>query len=198
MYRVLKCATPVVALALLLCLNTAARAEESAGKGGKGVVSGIVLDQDGKPASGVMVRLFHPFERGPGKANPNRPEKQAAEDGADPSKGDKPANGDKPAKGDQPAKGDKPAKGDRPKPVATATTDANGKFEMGDVPAGEYMVVAMVRGQSGARQPIHVKAGETAKVELKLKYRERGPGGQPGKPGEPGAKKGPKPPTGDE
>ena len=80
MLRILKWATPVVALTLLLSFNSAARAEETKSPAGAGGVTGTVLDGEGKPASGVLVRLFKPFERGPGRpAAASKAEKQAAD-----------------------------------------------------------------------------------------------------------------------
>jgi hypothetical protein len=60
------------------------------------------------------------------------------------------------------------------KPVATATPDSNGAFSMKDVPAGKYVVVAMLKGQGNARQEVEVTAGGEAKAELKLEYKEKG------------------------
>ncbi|MEO6437311.1 MAG: carboxypeptidase-like regulatory domain-containing protein [Tepidisphaeraceae bacterium] len=161
----MKLAAPLVALVVLMSFSTLSRAEEAAA--GSGGVSGKVTDKDGKAVPGVQVRLFKPFERGP--------------------RGDRPAGApdQREAKPDKP---ERPTKADRPKPVATATTDADGKFTMTNVPAGDYVVGAMMRGQGGARQPVSVKAGETASVELQLKPREGRPGG-PGGPDGSGGKK---------
>src|SRR5215207_9618815 len=159
MFRVLKWATPVVAFAFLLSLTTAVRAEEAAAaKKETGTVSGTVLDKEGNPAAGVTVRLMHPSEPGQRRGGAKAEQKSAAAATAAPAEEGKPGKGDK---------GDKPAKGDRPKPVATTSTDKDGKFSMADVPVGKYVVMAMVRGAGGARADVEVAAGADAKVELK-------------------------------
>ena len=70
-------------------------------------------------------------------------------------------------------KGDAPAtlqaQGEKPKPVAEADAGADGTFELKDVPAGNYRVNAMVKGQGRASAKVAVKAGETAEVTLTLK-----------------------------
>ena len=166
MLSVSRYAVVLVALAVVLSLNTVTRAQDSQETGS---VSGTVVDKEGNVVEGAMVRLMKPMQRGRGPADKpaieGTPSQQLAENPAKPGKPGKAAPG-------------KP--GDRPKPVATATTDADGKFTMNDVPAGDYMVVAMVRGQGAARQPVTVKAGETATAELKLKERPAGPGGPGG------------------
>jgi hypothetical protein len=82
---------------------------------------------------------------------------------------------------DVPAKGKKkeapaaaaPA-GEKPKPVAEAESGSDGAFSLKDVPAGDYVVTAAMKGQGAARADVSVKAGETAKVELTLKERTGG------------------------
>jgi hypothetical protein len=82
---------------------------------------------------------------------------------------------------DVPAKGKKkeapaaaaPA-GEKPKPVAEADSGSDGTFSLKDVPAGDYVVMAAMKGQGAARADVSVKAGETAKVELTLKERTGG------------------------
>jgi hypothetical protein len=168
MFHVSKWATPFVAFALLLSLTTAVRAQEAAvdAKKETGSVSGTVLDKDGNAAPGVQVRLFHPFERGQRRGDAaGKAEKQNADATAPAAPADKEG---KPAKGD---KGDKAGKNDRPKPVATTSTDKDGKFTIADVPVGKYVVMTMVRGAGAARGDVEVTAGAEAKVELKLKDR---------------------------
>jgi hypothetical protein len=71
--------------------------------------------------------------------------------------------------------GDKAAKkNSRPAPVASTTTDKDGKFELADVPAGKYVVMARVKDVGAARQEIEVKSGEPVKVDLQLKERKAG------------------------
>ena len=165
MFRVMKWATPVVALALLFSFNSVVRAQEANASQEAGSVSGKVVDGEGNTVSGAVVRLMKPFARGRGGAEgAGKAEKQA-------KRGNRPAQ----------QLAAKPGKGDRPKPIATATTDAEGKFTLNDIPAGEYVVAAMLRGQGNARQPVTVKAGETATVDLKLKQRGGKGGEKPAK-----------------
>jgi 5-hydroxyisourate hydrolase-like protein (transthyretin family) len=69
--------------------------------------------------------------------------------------------------------------GQRPEPLATATTDKDGKFELkfekGKVADGEYSVSTNVQGKGFARQAVKVAAGKAdpATVELKLAERRR-------------------------
>jgi 5-hydroxyisourate hydrolase-like protein (transthyretin family) len=163
MFGLLKWAAPVAALGLMLGFaGTRAIAQDaSPDKKETGSVSGVVQDKDGKPAEGVNIKLFKPFDKGGRKA-----EKQARN-----ALGDKHGKAEKLAEGDKPA-GEKPAKGDRPQPVSTAVTDHDGKFEMKDVPVGKYIVAATLRRQGGARQPVEIKSGENATVELKLEEKK--------------------------
>lgn len=167
MFRVLKWTTPFVALALLLALGAHAHADEA--KKETGTVSGTILDKDGHAAPGVQVRLFNPYERGQ-RPGHGQGAAKAEKQNADPAE-NSPAHGDK-GKG---GKGEK--KGDRPQPIATTSTDKEGKFSMADVPVGKYVVQAMVRGVGSAREQVEVTAGSDAKVELKLKEREANKGG---------------------
>src|SRR5687767_15370874 len=161
MFRATKWSLPCIAFALVFALGVTARAQEA--KKDVGSVSGTVLDKDGNAAPGVTVRLMHPFERGQrGKADGAAPKPE--QNNADPAA---PAAGQgKPGKGDKGAR-----KTDRPKPVATTSTDKDGKFTIADVPVGKYVVIAMVRGGGAARAEVEVTAGGDAKAELKLKER---------------------------
>jgi hypothetical protein len=67
-------------------------------------------------------------------------------------------------------------KGNKPKPVATATTESYGSFKIADVPAGNYMIRANLKGQGQARQKISVKAGENTEVNLALSAAKPGGG----------------------
>ena len=68
------------------------------------------------------------------------------------------------------AKGEKPAAGEKPVAVATATTDEKGKFEMKDVPVGDYVAMAGGKKAGGAgREKVSVTAGGTAEVTITLK-----------------------------
>lgn len=157
MFRALKWSTPFIAFALLVAFGSTARAEEA--KQETGSVSGTVLDKDSHAAPGVQVRLFHPFERGQRRGPAAKTQQQNADPAAPAQNQEKPG---KPGKG---------RKSDRPKPVATTTTDKDGKFSIADVPVGKYVVMTMVRGVGGAREEVEVTAGGDAKVELKLKER---------------------------
>jgi hypothetical protein len=53
--------------------------------------------------------------------------------------------------------------------VAETEVGADGAFTLADVPAGEYVVIARLKGEGNARQPVTVAAGETVKVSLTLK-----------------------------
>ena len=164
MFRVLNWTTPFVAFAMLLALGSASRADEA--KKETGTVTGTVLDKEGHPAAGLQVRLFHPFERGQRRGEgASKVEKQNADPGSGAATGD---NHEKPGKGEKGRKGEK---GDRPQPVATTSTDKDGKFTMSDVPAGKYVVMTMIKGVGGARQDVEVTAGSEAKVELKIQDR---------------------------
>jgi hypothetical protein len=156
MFRAAKWSVPFVAFALLLGLGVSVRAEEA--KKETGSVSGTVLDKEGNAAPGVQVRLMHPFERG---------QRKSGDGGAAQAE---PKNAE-PAAGEKPGKGAKGGKSDRPKPVATTSTDKDGKFTLADVPVGKYVVMAMVKGVGGARSEVEVTAGSEAKLELKLQER---------------------------
>lgn len=59
--------------------------------------------------------------------------------------------------------------GEKPTPVAETESGADGAYTLKDVPAGDYVVTAMVKGQGNGRAKVSVKAGETAKADLTLK-----------------------------
>jgi len=173
MFRALKWAAPVVAFGLLFSLagTRASAADAPAASGDKGTVSGTVTDKDGKPVANCPVRLFHPMDHaGGGKKGGG--EHGDADKGTD-KKADKDAAGTD-RKATQLA--DKPAKGDKPVPVASGTTDSDGKFTLNDVPVGDYMVIANLKGTGSAREKVTVKSGETATVSLKLEYHDKGAG----------------------
>ena len=73
----------------------------------------------------------------------------------------------------------------RPEPVATATTDKDGKFTLSLTKAvadGNYMLVCMVQGKGGARVPVVIKDGkpDPATADLKLAQMRRPGGGGEG------------------
>jgi hypothetical protein len=168
MFRSMKWSLPLVAVVAMLAFSAStARAEDT-----KGSVTGTVVDKDGKPAAGVHVRLFHPFEKGQ-RGNSDAAHEKNAEKTAEKAEKQNAETGEKPEGGEKP---EKPAKGEKPmrdKPVATATTDSNGAFTMKDVPAGKYVVLAMLKGQGGDRKDVEVTGGNEAKVELKLVYKDK-------------------------
>jgi hypothetical protein len=134
----------------------------------KGTISGTVVDKEGKPVSGAMVGVIKPGQGRPGGrggANvgngANGAAKQAVED-------------PKPAPAPEPGRGNR----QRPEPLFKATTDADGKFTIKDVPAGEYAVMARVEGKGMARERVTVKGDDTATVSLKLADRPARGAGQ--------------------
>jgi len=75
--------------------------------------------------------------------------------------------------------GEKPEK---PIPVVPSVkSDDKGEFTLSEVPVGDYTVAAKLKGQGNARENVTVKAGETAKVTLKLEYKQKS-GGSAEKP----------------
>ena len=132
------------AFALALAVSALPARAQDAKPEGKGTVTGTVVDKDAKPAEGVTVNLFKPRQGGGGSggAAPVAPKSQFGHDAIDLQ--------------------------NRPTPIATATTDKDGKFEMKDVPAGQYMVG--VRDQEKklyGRTAVTVEADKTATVEIK-------------------------------
>src|SRR5689334_14205732 len=112
----------VAALAFIFGVSAiAARAQDAPNKpAGKGNIAGTVTDKDGKAVEGATVNLIKPRPRNGGGAGgpPPAAPKSAAEHGARHLQ-------------QHPTP---------PPPIATATTDKDGKYEMKDVAAGEYMV----------------------------------------------------------
>ena len=174
-----KCVIPAVVAAGMVGFSTIpfARAEDKPAAGAevkKGTISGTVVDKEGKPVSGAMVGVMKPGQGRPGGG---------AGGGANrPNRGGNGANGavnqatedPKPAPAPEPGRGNR----QRPEPLFKATSDADGKFTIKDVPAGEYMVMARVEGKGGARERVTVKENETASVSLKLADRPARGAGQ--------------------
>ena len=132
----------VAGLAVVLAMSLASQADAAEGKG---TVKGKVIGKDGAGVAGAQVRLMNPPE---GKGKNKKGEQPAA---ADEGKGDK-------------GKGKRDAN-----LVARTTSEADGSFTLADVPAGDYLLTARVRGENlQARQKVSVKADETLTVELKL------------------------------
>ena len=81
------------------------------------------------------------------------------------------------------AKGDKPAKEAKakPEPVAKVTSDAEGKFSIKDIPAGDYVLAVNLKAIGNAKQKVSVTEGGTATVNLTLapkKAAEKQPGAE--------------------
>ena len=173
--RMSKLWTPVIALAMVAGFSTLSRAEDPAGgTAATGSVSGTVVDKDSKPVANAQVRVVVPNKARtePPANKPAADAKIAVEDPADKG-GDKGADkgGDKAKQG-----------GRRMEAVAQGVTDAEGKFMIEKVPAGEYNVIAAGPTKTTVgREKVTVKAGETATVEIKLQDRPpRGAGGAGG------------------
>lgn len=160
--------TPAVAV-LALVFVAQAKAE---GQTVKGTVNGT----DGKPASGVQVRLIKASDMpADGAGGRRRP-------GAGDTGGTKPDTGaakpeQKAADGDKPAAkpgGDNGTPRARPTPVGQATTDDKGAFEIKDIPAGDYVLMAGARGTGTGREKVTVVAGsDPAPVTITLKQGQR-------------------------
>ena len=126
----------------------------------KGTVTGKLVDKDGNAVAGARVTLGKPMV-GARHQQQQKPQGQAAEQKLT-------ATADK-----------KPAVSGEPKrePVATTTTDREGKFTFKDVPAGDYVVRTHLRGQGMAVARVTVAAGKAADVALTLKPAPGGGGG---------------------
>lgn len=117
-----------------------------------GNITGTVM-KDGKPVAGAQVGLID------GAQIKARVGKGAKNKGADNN-----------------AANAAPAQRQRPTPVTTTTTDSEGKFTLNDVKVGEYMIVAMVKGEGRGRARASVSAGQTATVEVQMIPRAAGAG----------------------
>ena len=140
--RIVASLVVVAALALLAQVGSAALQE------GKGNISGTVQTHDGKPAVGINLKLVQdiPIDmRRPGGG-----------------KGKSTGLDDSGATGLQ---GGKP----RTKQFAQATTDAQGKFTMNNVPAGTYRLEAGNKNMGWIYQDVTVEANKTTELnDLKL------------------------------
>ena len=168
-----KCVIPAVVAAGMVGFATMpfARADDkpvAADEAKKGTISGTVVDKEGKPVSGAMVGVMKPGQgqgRPGGRGGAGGNNNGAVNQAEDP----------KPAPAPEPGRGNR----QRPEPLFKATTDADGKFSIKDVPAGEYVVAARVEGKGMARERVTVKGDDTATVSLKLADRPaRGGAGQ--------------------
>jgi hypothetical protein len=130
---------------------TASRAEEGkdAPAAGKGSITGTVTDKDGKAVEGVKVNLMKPRQKqgggggGSGGAAPAAPKASRNHDATQ-------------------------LQQQRPQPIATATTDKDGKYELKDVDAGDYGVI--VRDDEKkvyGRTKVKVEDGKAATADIK-------------------------------
>jgi hypothetical protein len=151
----------------------------------KGNINGTVLDKDGKAVEGVTVNLMKPRRQGGGGGGagggPGGPSTRASvgNDAIQLQQGP-------------------PGQGQRPAPIATATTDKDGKFTMSDIAVGQYMVgVRDDAKKLYGRAPVTVEDGKTAEVEIKCSDTppQRGPGGPGGGGGGGGRGPGGPPPS---
>jgi hypothetical protein len=161
--------TAALALVVGFTSLTARAAEEGKEAAKKGNIAGTVLDKDGKAAEGVTVNLIKPRMRG-------------GQGGGGQGGGEKKPEEKKPEGSQLQAQGG----GGRPTPIATATTDKDGKFTMNDVAVGDYMVgVRDTEKKLYGREKVTVEDGKTATVEIKCTDTppQRGGGGGGGKGG---------------
>jgi hypothetical protein len=146
MRGLVKVSVLTAAVVFAVCLfATGARGDDAATA--RGTVKGKVVRPDGTPAAAAELRLM------------KRPDKTARRANKDATKKG-PADGAKPQA---------PARGANREVVASATADLNGEFNLADVPAGDYVLVARLKGAGNARQPVSVHAGNPAAVTLTLK-----------------------------
>jgi hypothetical protein len=160
MLRILKWILPSAAAFGLVMGSLALRAKaQTAPASAKGSIAGLIKDKDGKPAAGVEVRLLRPGGGrrggggGPGGGGPGGPPPRQQNE-IDPTQ----LQAQTPPGGGQQGP---------PTPVATATTDKDGKFTMKDVAVGMYRVVVRDDGKKlyGTAQ-VTVEDGKTASVEV--------------------------------
>jgi hypothetical protein len=146
----------------MVLLAFAAMLTLGAGSAIAGTITGTVNGLDGKPASGVNVRLMKADAAAPG-SDTAKPAKEKL------AKADKvaAADGTKPAKGNKPGKG-----GAKREPVATATTAADGTFKFENVADGEYYVVASQKDVGNGRATASVKGDGKAELSITLKPRK--------------------------
>src|SRR5204862_7052817 len=133
MRNIVKVIVPLVALVLFGAVSQRAIADDPAKT--TGGIKGTVVDQDGKPAASMSVQLRKPRAPGRGPATQPAVPKLAAPE-------DQPKPGEGPGAPPTPGRGRNMAP-----PIKSATTDAEGKFEMADIPPGDYVLVAGQRGQ---------------------------------------------------
>lgn len=104
--------------------------------GATGSISGTVFTRDGKPASGVAIKVA--------------PDTKVKSPTA--------ADGDK-----KPAEGDKKKR--EKVPGLTTTTDADGHFKLENVPTGQYVVTATLKDVGRAKVSVAVSAGRNSEIK---------------------------------
>jgi len=105
-----------------------------------GSIRGIVFDSEGKPASNFALRLEKPAHISVKPPGGNLKHKAVVPVQTNPSVA----------------------------PMATATTDAEGRFAMSDIPPGAYRIVGGSNSVGWVFQNVTVEAGKEVKLELKL------------------------------
>lgn len=148
-----KLAASLFALAVMIGFaGTASAADADKKSGPKGSIAGTVKGPDGMPVVGATVRLMSaadaPNKKGKGKGK--------GEDKGAAAQADKGADKGAGKKG-------------RPAAIMETTTEAGGKFTMKDVPAGEYRLMANMRGTGNGTTMVTVMAGMEAMADITLK-----------------------------
>jgi hypothetical protein len=119
----------------------------------KGTISGTVQDKDGKAVAGAQVRVVKAAAKPEPKA---KKQANAAAGGAV-------------LAAPEDAKAAKAAAKPKAEVLFTAATDAEGKFTIKDVPAGDYIVRTQVKGTGNGQQRVTVTGEQTVTAAIKLK-----------------------------
>ncbi len=157
MHGLMKWATPIAAVAMMIGFSGLMAKADDAPKPAVGSISGVVTDKDGKPAANVTINLLPP------------PPPKGAGNGNTPPPAPKSAIGDRTLGGkDKGAKAG--GKKGGPQPVASTTTGADGSYSFAGVAVGDYIVTAGSKKDATgfASSPVSVKEGANATVPLQL------------------------------
>lgn len=146
MNRWMKWIAPVASLALLIGFSPSqVKAQDNTpAPTGKATITVTVVDSNAKPVEGARVVLLPPRER---KAKPQA------------TIGTPTAS--------QLAKGNH----NRPKPIAEGTTDKDGKAVLNNIPDGEFVVHAMLKGTGAGSEKVTVTDQKDVSVTVTLKER---------------------------